>query len=315
MGFPDISAVKQAAARQVRQAGNATRLMAIHAGTPAAISLVLTLLSFILSQQISGTGGLGGLGLRTALEAAQNMLQVVSTAFSLFWIFGLTAISLHWSRGEAAREQDLFAGFRRWGAVLRSTVLKVAVYVAVVLVASQISSLIFSMTPLAGGMMALAEKMMADLAYMPTDAELLDAVLPYLPFFGITLAALAIPVSYRLRMMDYVLMDEPRCGAFYALRMSLYLTRRNCLKLLRLDLSFWWFYLLELVAAVVYYGDAVLQLAGIETKLSDGTMLFIACTAGMVLQTALYIWRQGQVATAYAMVYEALKPRPVEKEA
>ncbi len=309
MVFPEISDVKRAAAQRVRQMPNATRLVAVFVGLPALLSLVLTVLSYMLNQQIAGTGGLDGLGVRSFLETAQSMLQILSTGFSLFWGFGYVAVTLRWARGESAGGTELLTGFRCFGPVVRSTILKGVIYFAVVLLASQVSSFVFAMTPLSKNMTQLMEQMLKDPSFVPAEEQLLNATLAYLPFLAIALAAALIPVSYRLRMMDYVLMDEPKLGAFYALRMSLSMTRHNCIKLLRLDVSFWWFYLLELVTSLVYYGDLMVQLSGMDTGLSAEAMLFIACAAGLALQAGLYIWRRNRVATAYAMVYESLKPR------
>lgn len=313
MAFPDIRQIKQTAAQRVAQCSNARRIILIHGGIPVALSLVLTFLSYLLSQKIADTGGLGGLGMRSVLETLQSMLQIISSVFSVFWAFGYSRVLLHWARGENACDRDLLAGFRRWGAVLRSTLLQAGIYLALVFLAIQISSIIFAATPMAEAMTQLAQKMMQDTNYMPTDAELLDAVAGYLPFLLVCLALTVLPVAYRLRMMDLALMDAPEKGAFFAMRMSLFATRRNCLKLVKLDLSFWWYYLLELLTGVVYYGDVILELCGVEVGISSGALLFIACVIGLGLQLGLYVWRRNQVMTTYAMVYEQLKyvPEPM----
>ena len=308
MAFPNISEVKQVAAQRVSQVSNARRLISIHTAVPALLSLALTALSFFLSLQIDDTGGLGGLGVRSMLEALQNMLQILSLVFSVFWGMGFVSTVLRWSQGDQVEDRDLLAGFRHWGPVLRSALLKILIYLGAVILANQLSSIIFSMTPLSAGMLELAEKMNANPGFMPSDTELVDAALSYLPFLALALAVVVIPVYYRLRMMDFALLDEPEKGAFFALRMSVFMTRRNCLKLFKLDLSFWWFYLLELGAAVIYYADLVLTLAGVQTGISSEVLLFVSCTVGLLLQCALYIWRQNQVSTTYAMVYQQLKP-------
>lgn len=317
MTFPDISDIKRTAVARVQQTPNTRRLIMIHAGIPAVLSLVLTALSYILSLQIADTGGLSGMGLRSVLETLQNMLQVISVAFSLFWTLGLVASVLRWSRGGPAEDRDLLAGFRHWGPVFRSALLKMFIALAVVLLASQVSSVVYSMTPLSKELLSIVENMMNDLTYMPTDAQLLDAMVSYLPFLGVSLALFGLPVYYRLRMMDYALMDEPEKGAFHAMRMSLLMTQRNCVKLFKLDVSFWWFYLLELATLLVYYGDVVLHLAGVDVGVSSEVLLFIACIAGLVLQFGLYVWRQNQVSASYALVYDSLKhslPEPSQQE-
>ena len=309
MAFPDLRSVKQTAYRQAAQMPNARRLILLYAGVPAAVSLVLTFLSYLLSLQIRDTGGLGGLGQRSWLESAQSMLQVLSIIFSLFWAYGLHRIALRWSAGERAWDTDLLAGFHHFGPVLRAALLQVLVYFAMTFVALQISTLVFSMTPLATPMVELTQLLMEDPAFLPTEAQLLDAMVPFFPFLLVSLAVLVIPLFYRLRMMEFVLMDQPQNGALYAYRVSRYLMRGNCWRLFKLDLQFWWFYLLEVLAACLFYSDWAMQLMGIDLGLSPDVMFFAACVLGLAAQAALYVWRKGQIVTAYALVYRELMPK------
>lgn len=309
MAFPKIQSIKSTAYQQVADAGNATRLMLLHAGIPAAISLVLTFISYLLSLQIEDTGGLGGLGQRSLLQSAQSMLQVISVIFSVFWTCGLHRITLLWSRGERALDSDLLAGFHHIGPVLRTGVLRFVLYIAVVLLAFQLSTLVFSMTPLAAGLTALAQQLVDDPSFMPTESQLLDAMKPYLPFLLVFLMILVVPVFYRLRMMEFALMDAPEKGALHAWRMSMWMMRGNCWKLFKLDLHFWWFYLLECLTAFLFYGDWALQLLDMDFGLSADLLFFLACILGLAAQLALYVWRKNQVMTAYALIYQTWKPQ------
>ena len=309
MAFPDFRSIKQTAYHQVEQMPNARRLMLLHAGVPAIISMALTVLSYLLSCMIDDTGGLGGLDTRSLLESGQSMLQILSMIFSLFWAYGLHRIVLRWSVAERAWDQDLLAGFHHFGPVIRTGLLQAFLYFAMVFVALQVSTLVFSMTPWATPMVELTQQLLEDPNFMPTEAELWDAMKPYLPFLLIGLVVLVVPMFYRLRMMEFVLMDQPQNGALYAFRVSRYLMRGNCLKLLKLDLKFWWFYLLELLTACIFYADLALPLLGVELSLSEDTLFFVACVLGLAAQMALYVWRKGQVMTAYALVYRELMPK------
>ena len=307
MVFPNNATVKGAAAQQLRQQPNSTRLIFVHTGVPAAVSLVLSLISYLLSLQIADTGGLGGMDMRSLLETLQSMLQIISSVFSVFWAYGYIRVLLNWSAGTRAWGSDLLAGFHRWGVVLRSALLQLLIYIGAMILAMQMASVVFAMTPLADSMMPLVEQIMSDPTFMPTEEQLLDAVVYYLPFMAVAMLALMLPVFYRLRLMDFVLMDEPKKGAFYAMRMSILLMRKNAWKMFRLDLSFWWFYLLEGLAALCYYSDMVLQLAGVDLGLSRDGLFFLACVLGLVAQTALYVGCRNRVMLAYANVYTDLK--------
>lgn len=312
MVFPNWNTINMESREAVARNPAATKLVAIHSSIPALISLVLTAISYFLSLQISDTGGLGGMGVRSMLESLQMMLQVANLAFTLFWSMSYVRIISRWAKGELAQMGDLWEGFRHFGPVLRSWLLKGAVYFAVCFVATQVSSILYSVSPAMENFQIMFEKILADATYMPSEEELMDFAVSYLPFLGIALLVLGLPVLYRLRMMDFALMDDPKAGAFGALRSSLTLTRHNCLKLLKLDLRFWWFYLLELLVTCLYYGDWILALVGVDLGIAPELLLFIACAVGLLCQTVLYIWRKNQVSTAYAVVYQQLKPKKEE---
>lgn len=312
MAFPDFQSVKPTAYAVVEQSPNARRLICLHTVIPAVVSLVLTVMSYLLSKQVEGTGGLGGLGLRSFLESAQSMLQVINMIFTLFWTYGLYRIVSNWSRGQRAWDSDLLAGFHHIGPILRVALLQILLYSGVVILALQLSSILFSMTPLAADITALAQQLLEDPNFMPTEEQILQATRLFMPFLVIVLLVLFLPVFYRLRMAEFVVMDAPEKGALYALRFSSKLMRGNCLKLLKFDLGFWWFYLLEVLAGFLFYGDWILELLGIDLGLSADVLFFIACIMGLIAQTALYIWRKNQIMTAYALVYRQLLPQQEE---
>lgn len=309
MVFPNLRDIcDEAKSAVARDQKTALRLVAIHSGIPALVSLVLTAMNYYLSLQISDTGGLGGLGTRAMLESLQSMLQVLNTAFSLFWSMSYIWIVSRWARGERAKTADLWEGFRHFGPVLRSWLLRFAIYMAVGFVTIQVSSIVFAASPAMDSFNTMFEKIMEDPNYWPGEAELMDFALSYLPFLGVVMLLICVPLSYRMRLMDFALMEQPKAGAFAALRTSLALTRRNCISLFKLDLRFWWYYLLEAAATCLYFGDLLLSLAGVDLGVSPEMMLFIACAVGLLCQTALYIWRRNQVYAAYALVYQRLKP-------
>ena len=312
MAFPEFHAVKPTAYGLVERSSNARRLIFLHAGIPAALSLVLTFLSYLLAKQVEDTGGLGGLGLRSFLESAQSMLHLLNMIFSLFWTYGIYRIVMNWSRGQRAWDSDLLAGFRHIGPILRTALLKILLYSGVVILALQLASILFSITPLGADLTALAQQLLEDPDFMPTEEQILEVTRVFMPFLVVVLLVLFVPLFYRLRMADFVVMDAPEKGAVYALRFSAKLMRGNCWKLLKFDLGFWWFYLLEVLAGCLFYGDWILEWLGIDLGLSADILFFLACIVGLVAQTALYVWRKNQIMTAYALVYRELLPQPEE---
>ncbi len=294
------------------------KLILIYAGVIMAVGMVLSLLDYILTQSIHGTGGLEDIGVRTVLQTAQTLLQLAYLAVTPFWSIGLIGAMLHISRREPTGPGSLLEGFTHWGVVLRTNLLKLVIWFAVLMLGVQVGTTVYMMTPLAAPMYELAEQMMASGVTDPselTDPQALyDIAMGMLPMvMGICLL-IALPVYYRTRLMDYVVMDMPRRGAFFGLRMSLFMTRKKGLQLFKLDLSFWWFYLLELLTVALSYGDWILPLTGVSLG-ENGTLWGIVFSLlGMGAQLGLYVWKKDLLEATWASAYEALLPPPIPQE-
>ena len=126
---------------------------------------------------------------------------------------------------------------------------------------------------------------------------------------AIVFALVAIPMSYQFRLIYYILMDKPHYGAMLAVRESKQLMRRNRSSLFRLDLSFWWYYLLSALASLLCYGDSILHLMGISLPLSDGVSYFLFYGLYLAALFAIYYCFRNRVGITYALAYESLKPK------
>ncbi len=316
----DIPALRSRARDALGQAScSPKKLIFLHTGLMLALGLVLSIMDYFLSEGIGSTGGLGGIGTRAALETLRSMLQMADALLLPFWQIGLVAAMLLLIRGQDIGTGTLLEGFRHFGPVLRLNLLRWAISFAVVLVAAQAGTMIFMLTPFSATLMKALEEMMAagivDPDAVLTEALMAELMYSYIPIVLAAMLLLLIPVSYRLRMMDYVLMDRPQLGAFFALRMSIFMTRKRCLQLFKLDLRFWWFYVLELLAGVLCYGDVLLGLCGVELGMGAATASFAFYAAGLACQLGLYVWKKDELAATYALAYEALLPPPLEEEA
>lgn len=295
------------------------KLVLIHTAVSAAVALVLSVLSYVLELGIAETGGLGGIGTRTVLETMQQILQLGNAILLPFWSIGYVFAILQLSRQESADARSLLSGFRCFGPVLRTMVLQGVIYFAVIMAASQIIGAIYLMTPMAAPMYELMEQLAAEgitdpYAIMESEAYL-DAAMDFAPFVLIGALILLLPVVYRLRFMEFALMDDPQRGAFHALAKSLRLTKRKCFTLFKLDLRFWWYYALELLISLLCYGDVLLPMLGVEMAMGADTAMFVFQIAALVCQLALYVWKQNQVFVTYALVYDELhdpQPEPVK---
>lgn len=304
---------RQAEARLQKAAYSPRRLVLIHSAISLGASLLVTFLNYLFSRQIAGTGGLGGLGARSVLSTVQSLLELVVMVVLPFWEIGLIRAALCWSREEPADFSALLAGFRRIGPVLRQKLFQGGLFVALAMALLQFSTTVFMLTPFSKGLGELLaplyqssdpETLLTD-AYM---AQVGQAVLPFAVIFAVLYAVVAIPLFYRVRFSEFFVMDGN--GAVKSIVESARITRRNVWQIVKLDLSFWWFYLLQLLCVAVSYGDSLLAAAGVSLPLSADTAFFLFYVLGAVCQLVLLWQYQAKVSTAYALAWQDMQNAP-----
>ncbi len=316
MDIQNGRALRQLASERLAQARyNPRKLVLLHTGAALVLTTLLTVLNFILTRKIDTTGGLSGIGSRAILETVQTMLQYASTVLLPFWELGIVAAAIGLARGQETGPKTLLEGFRRFFPALRMFLLRLVLYFVVAMVCINISITLFTLTPLARPMLELLEPILSGsngtlnldqiLAQMPAE-EMLRAMMPIWAIFAVLYAIIMLPLHYRLRLAEFVLMDAPKPGAIAALRESSQMMRHNRWKLFRLDLGFWWFYLLQGVVALLCYGDILVDWAGIELPVTADARFFLFYAAYVLCQLALYVFAWGKVQTTYAAYYDAL---------
>lgn len=323
MDIRDRRALKQATGASLsRAAYDPKKLILLHTGVILLLSAVLTAVDYLLERMIGATGGLSGMGTRSVLETVQSMLMLVQTTALPFWQMGYTFVVLKLSRQEQVGPSSLLEGFRRFGPVLRLTLLQSAIYLGIGIACSYASCVLVFATPWGASVMEELLPLMSDPAALDPaalEAAVLTAMealtVPLLVIFGILFLAVCAPVHYHYRMAGFALMDQPENGALSALRTSRKRMRRHCIELFKLDLSFWWFYLLDGLVTVACYGDVLLTLVGIELPVSAEVGDFLFFGLYLLCQLALYWWRRNEVEVTYAHAYAALSgPREPSRQ-
>ncbi len=298
------------------------KLIMIHSGVTIGIGLLLSVLSYLLDMGIAQTGGLGGIGARSILETIKSLLEAGSMILLPFWSIGYIRVILHWTRREDADLGTLFAGFRCLRPVMRLLFAQGIVYVFLGIVGAYAGSAVFLMTPGAQPLYALTQELadagITDPYKLMENEAYVSASMAMAPYMVAGATLLIIPVAYRLRFAEFVLMDVPRQGALRAIVQSWRMTRKNCWNLLKLDLRFWWFYLAQGLILALNYGDLLLGMAGVELAISADAMMFAFYIAALLCEFALYVWKKNEVFAVYALAYdqlnvpreEAPKPQP-----
>lgn len=294
------------------------KLILVFAGASAAVMFLVTAANFLLETQIAGTGGLSGLALRSVLETAIQVLQTGANLLLPFWTFGYLFCVLRVTRGEAFDLKGLLEGFRHFGPVLRLNLIRGGYFLLIGLVCLYPSMMIFLATPLSQPFQDILAPYAAEGSTEITidDATLTaatEALAPMFVIYALVFLIFAAPKYYSYRMADYCLLDDPKAGAMAALRRSTLMLHRNRLALVRLDLRFWWFYLLDALTVALCYGDVLLALAGISLPMDQQAAYFLFYLLYLAGQVGLYVWAKNKVECTYAAAYECLKADLEEK--
>ena len=310
-----------AAGRLQEQSYSPRRLALIHTAVASAGLLIVTLLNYLLSRKVGATSGLSGIGMRSILQTIQMALQYVINIALPFWQIGFIFAAIRMARGEQAKPVSLSEGFRRFGPVLRLMLLRGLIYGGVAIACVYLSSVIFTFTPAAWKMMELlmplveseADMMQLQnaLLEMPLD-QIAGLIWPVFVIFGVLYGLICIALFYRFRLSEFLIMDRPGTGALAALTLSGRLTRKNRLRLLRLDLSFWWYYALQLLSALLCYLDVLLAYVVVDLPVDAGTASLLSYALGLGAQVLLFACAGSYVHTTQAAAYDVLLQQPVQ---
>lgn len=271
------------------------KLILIHTAAVLALTLALMLIHYALDHGIESTGGLSDIGTRAMLTTAQMVLQLFQMVAVPFWQISWLYIILKFSRGTCAATTDLLEGFRRFLPFLRLTLLKGLLFAGLIVAGVYIGYSLLLLTPFAALLMEAATEQIQ---------------VPLLVIGSIAALALCLPFFYRFRMAEYFLLDNADLGAMTALRASRRLMRGNAWRMVRLDLSFWWFWLLDALVSMIAYLDMLLPLFGITLPVSEDVSFFGAFILYIPCQLLLYWLCKPRVDATYAAAFDAVTPPP-----
>ena len=282
------------------------------AGVATAFSLITTLLSFLLGTAANQVGGLSGLAMRSMLESGQVVLSLAGSLLLPFWQTGFLFAALCYSKGERVENRTLLEGFRRWGAVLRLNILLSLVVSGILMICSYLSTFIFFLSPFHDGLDARMTALLESPEGIVVTPQLLGELLPSLSWliviFILALLFVGLPYYYRFRMSEFALMDGAP-GALAAVHNSKLLSVNSRMDMFRLDLSFWWYYLMQLAISVITYGDQILGFFGVQLPVSSNVAFWGFYLLALGCQFLLSWYFSLRYMCAYSHLYLQLKDR------
>lgn len=322
MDICNTSEIKAAALRRLMDAGQAKRIAAIYAGVTLGLSALVTILGLVLEAMMSGATGLGGMGRRTILSSVQSMLPWVVGLITMCVELGYQAAMLRVARGQYASPQTLRLGFDRFWVLLRCILLEGVILFAIAFGGIYIATMLFMLTPFSGRVMEVLSPVLENVTLLSPEMvldealydQLMQAMIPAFVMCAIVVAAAAIPVLYRLRMARFVIIDKPGIGALAALRESRKMMKGNCLRLAKLDISLWPYYIGCVFASLLCYGDVLLPMMGVRFPWSDTVSYYLFLALYLAVQFAVYYFLKNQAEVAYSIAYDSIRPKEPKTE-
>lgn len=309
--------LKQRAALRLNEASGFRKTVVLHSAVSLGALIAVMVLDLLLSNAMNQTGGLSGIGARSVLGTVQGVLSTAVNILLPFWELGILYTAVRTARQQTHSFSMLTRGFQRLGPVLRYYLVQLGILFAVLTVCLNVVMFFTSWIPMPEGLQTALTQLdptaISDpeqlLTQLPMDL-LLSYLAPVLILFTLIYCGVLIHLGYRFRLSQYLLLDEEKTGAVAALGTSNRLTQHSKWSLFKLDVSFWWYYLLQLLASALAYGPELLSLAGVTLPISPGvaSILFYALYAGASL--ALSWWAGAYVQTTYACAYEQLCTPP-----
>ena len=309
MSIPSAKYLKKKASNRLQSGNDPKKVVLVYAGIAALSSLVVTVVQDLLDSRISQTGGIQNIGTRSMLTTADTVLTIAQLLLVMCLTLGYTGSMLRIARGQYASPNSLKAGGERIWVLLRTRLLQMLIMTAAAFALCFLVVNVCLLTPLSNRVIAVvgtvsAEELLSNgLALIAFYSAMLPIILIYL----VALVPLLWYFSCTYRMVDYLLIDRPQLGAFGALRESRRMMQGNMKMMFRVDLSFWWYYLLQALVSVLIYLNMVL--APFAIGLPPEVLYWGTVVLYLAADFALRYFFSNKVAVTYALFYDSLCPK------
>lgn len=303
------------ARKRLQGAPQYRRITLIYAGILLGMSVLVTAAQYLLDGQIAKTTGLSGMGTRTMLSTVQTLLPIGQTLVALCLELGFVSAMLRIARGQGVSGHSLRLGFERFWLLIRTELLQEALYVAISIPVAYLGVALYALSPLSKPLMQAMMPLLTQETLVLEDAvldQLMSAMVPCLIFCAVLVCLVMLVVSYRYRMVDYLVIDRPGIGAVAALRESRKRMKGHCWQLFRLDLKLWWYHGLTLLATVICSLDVLLSLVNVSVPMNAEVFSWLCYGAYLVLLFGICYFLKPGVEVQYGFAYDAICPRQPE---
>ena len=316
MNVKNTRAIRTAAQEALAVHQNPQRIPLVYAGFSALLSLAVTVITYILGLKIDQMTGLANMGTRAIFSTVKTILPLAQLILLLGWEMGYQMCALRLARRRYAESMDLKNGFSKFGAVLRTKLLTAVVYIGLGIATRYLSVFIFMALPVSNPFYEIVSPLLDSATILDSGIVIDEATLaaasaamwPAFAIFGVLFILLGLPVVYNFRMIPFCIADNSQRSALAILKESRTMMKGRRMSLFKLDLSFWWFFLLEGLISVTAYLDLILPMLGISLPWSDTISYYGFYVLSLAAQVALYWAYLNKVTLSRAVFYDAIRP-------
>lgn len=317
MDIRDRKQLQAIATQRLDGAKEVSKIVVIFTALVLGSAALVSLISDLLGAQINQAGGLGQMQAKSIMSTTQSLLPILQSLAARCLEIGYLAAMLRLARGQYASPKTLKLGFDRFWPLMRLTVIEWLIYSGIGFVSIYLSVMVYMLTPLSQPVMELLTPVLEATSVLnPTlvldevlYSQLTTAMIPLFLLCAAVFCLLALPVIYRYRMAQYVLIDRPELGALAVLRESRMMMRGHRVQLFRLDVSLWWYYLGLFAANLLFYADVLLALFGISLPISGTAAHYLCYGLYLAGLFAVYYFLRSRAEVTYALAYDSLKPK------
>lgn len=316
MSIPSAKYLKVKAANRLKTGKEPQKVVLIYAAILAAAALAGKLAGYLLDGQISQAVGLQGMNTRAVLSTATVVVTIAQLLLVEGLALGYCAAMLRIARGQYASGSTLKAGLERLWLLVRTRLLEGVILTAMSFALCMVVVNIYMLTPFSNRLV-LSKMPLVEAGELTTEAMLslwstaYQVLLPVTVLYVVALIPLLWYFSAVYRLVDYLLIEKPQLGALGALQESRRRMRGSMRMLLRVDLSFWWYYLLQAATKVLYPG-LILAALGVTLSVSPTVFLVAALVIYLAADFAVRYFFSNRVAVTYALFYDSLCPKEAE---
>lgn len=300
------------------------KLTLLHTAVTMGVLFLLAILGVVLERAINSHQGLSGMAGIGMLQTVQSTLSAAVNLLLPFWEVGIVYAAMRTVRRQDAAFPVLRQGFLRFGPMLRYYLLLTLMFIGVAIACMNFLMPAMVLMPIPPSFQEMMLQMDMTVLEDPEQFYAMLSAIPYSEMVSYTVRILAIctlpyfaiilHLHYRFRFAPFLLLDETPSRALPALVYSNQLTRGHKWQLFKLDLSFWWYYLLQAAASAIVFLPDILTALGATLPL-PADALYLLCYGVYALCSLAIAWFAGAyVQLTFATAYEQLLPPPPEAE-